>query len=244
MVTTMSHFTRIVIVFVLLAFTTSGCAAAPKQTAAADNNGAGASGEGNTIAPIRAEKLLPASDAHGAFKVMTGSHKGDLRDFTRTFKDGKWTIMEKGDHRGFYHRGKDGQIILDREDDFEENVRVDYDPGIVVIPAVVGGKDPLPHGKVKMIVKNLKTGHQRDHGTCTYKFTGVQKKRLKTPAGSFDVYVIEQKRHLDLNLANVDVTIHTGYAPGEGTVLDAVWQTMHTLGIFTSHSHSRLERAK
>ncbi len=239
MVSSMNRLTCTLALLVLLSINLAGCAASSRAPSHPET-----AARPTSITPIPADKLIPATDASGAFQVMVGPDKGAIRPFTRTFKNGKWVIFEKGDHRGFYHLDKQGRIILDREDDLHENVQVDYDPGIVVLPAIVGNGSPLPSGKVTMIVKNLKTGRQRDHGTCTYQLTRIRREKLTTPAGTFDTYLVEQKRHLVLNLASVDLTIHTAYAPGVGTVLDTLWQTIHVLGLLTTHSYRRVERAR
>lgn len=236
----MNGLSRTSIVCLLCAFALVGCAAPSQPPKLIKDPTPGPS----AITPVRADRLMPRNDATGSFEVMVGPNKGKIRPFTRTFKNNHWIIVEKGDHRGFYRQDSEGRIILDREDDFNEQVQVDYKPGIVILPPVLGDGDALPRGKVQMIVKNLKTGKIRDRGTCTYQVTAVTEKKITTPAGTFRGYVVEQKRHLNLSLAKVDLTIHTGYVPGKGTVMDALWQTMHAVGLITIRSHHLVERAR
>lgn len=191
-----------------------------------------------------AKKIFPEKNGSGALKVAAGEGKGSSYTFTRTFKDKHWVVDRKGHYIGYYHIDAKGQVVLDREDDLEEGVRVDYTPGIVVLPGKLTDKPPYPKGTVKMKVSYLKSGKERTQGSCSYTIDSIKKVNLKTPAGTFETYLVRSSRKLNLSLAKVHLVIVQGYSPDKGLVLEEVWQKMRAVGIFGSDSHSRIVRAK
>ena len=110
-----------------------------------------------------------------------------------------------------------GEVLVSQEDELRDGVTVEYTPPLTVLSEKLIMHEPIERTS-NMIVKNLHNGSVRDRGTCKYRVELLGKKEIQTPAGTFDAYIVQMDRHINLKLAEATVHSRTAYSPGWGWV--------------------------
>lgn len=217
-----------------------GCTAPPSATPMPGVNATQPNAK--PIQPIAATKLFPLSPRQGAFAVRENGKPPRTVPF-QLQKHGDYWILSDPQNRTYLRQADNGDLVIFREDDARQQVRIDYDPAIVMLPARITPTS-RPHGQVKMIVHNLSNGKVRDQGTCDYTIAPIGQVRVKTPAGVYETYHLRTTRKINLHLANAEVTLDTSYAPGVGQVAQVVKQHTQALGLFGSDSTQQSLRVR
>lgn len=182
--------------------------------------------------------LMPHEARSGAVLRTVGDRES-LHHFTFTRSGDAWLLDVEGLRRTFY-RLRDGEVVVGREDDLLENARVEYEPAIVVLPR--DGAETREQ-RVTMRVLTLDGSKQRDRGTMVYRVDVLGSITITTPAGGLTAVALRSVREIDLNLADVRVESLEAYAPGDGPVAEWSQREVRMLGLFTTRSAERLERA-
>jgi hypothetical protein len=129
----------------------------------------------------------------------------------------------------------DGAIQTLRDEDAADSVAVDYDPPFVALPPRMIVGRPF-EGFCRVRITDLDSGADRDAGTCTYRIELLGRRRVSTPAGRVDGYLVRTTRHLKLRLAEARVTTDAVYLPGRGIVREQTHQVTRVLGLFDMHN--------
>jgi DUF3108-like len=156
---------------------------------------------------------------------------------------GRWRWQFPGDHEVHLTKDADGSLLIAADVDFTQAAHVDYDPPLRRLPATLKPGEAY-EGESKMVVKHTANGAVRDQGTCAYKVELIESRAVDTPAGRFDAAIVRMTRSIKLNLAQVEVTIVTAYAPGVGVVAEYVDRNTKALGLFTIQSREKLLLSK
>lgn len=183
-----------------------------------------------TTRPIAA---FPLNERRADFKLLID--KESPKRFTSTFKrlkDQTWSLNVE-DLREIQFRASNGRVMVTRDVDVKENVRVDYDPPLEFLKPSLAKNQPI-NGESTMIVRNRKTGSIRDQGTCVYQVTLVGKKQIDTELGKLDVQHIRMTRKIKLNLAQVDITIDQLRHATFGLIRSYTVRQTKALGLFGS----------
>lgn len=202
---------------------------------------------------IAGERLLPLEARVTRFRVVAGPDEGEtLTQRLAVDEDGQWTLTVEGRQRTYLHRDEHGALRFDREDDFEQNVAVHYDPPLVLLPAEIDPDTTGHHQEVDVVVRHLDTGGVRERGTSEYRITQVRLSEAEEREGpepeteqaahASPVYTITQQRELNLRFASASVTIETEYVPDFGRIAWAVERHTRALGLIGSRRSERYER--
>ncbi|MCC7408587.1 MAG: hypothetical protein IT442_10985 [Phycisphaeraceae bacterium] len=143
----------------------------------------------------------------------------------------------------YLRRTDDGSIVITAEDSLTDNVHVEYDPPIPLLPADLDPTSKPLTGQSKMLVKNLSNNSTRDEGACRYTLELLGTQKLRTAAGRYEVIVTRATRRVDLKLADADVTILTAFSPTQGPVAQQIRRLTKALGLFPSRSDESHQRA-
>ncbi|WP_432800108.1 hypothetical protein [Poriferisphaera sp. WC338] len=192
---------------------------------------------------ITARKLMPNKSTKGSYTEAANEQKGKVYAYSYEKTADGLILTIEGVRRSYYRWAKDGALWTYRDDDLKENVRVTYDPGILILPKELK-KKPEVKGEAKVEVYSLSSGEKRASGSMKYEVVAIWESKLDLPAGTFDCYIVREKRDLNLDLAMVTVTLDTGYAAGIGEVMQAEWQSQKTLDLFIKNSSRRLVKSK
>ncbi len=158
-------------------------------------------------------------------------NENDVSEQAEVDSSNEWVLNLKNHRRIYVRETEDGGMEVFREEDVSEQVRLEYQPAIKVMPAQVH-PGTLTSGTVDVTVYNLKNGHKRDHGTCEYRVEAIERRMVQKPeqvsSGETDLtakstkqrpaYILREHRELDLGLADATITVETAYMPGEGRV--------------------------
>ena len=191
--------------------------------------------------PVSAEELLPLKSTHGVYLVKEGPEKGREVPFSLEQLGNRWILTKEGLTRHELQRDAHGNILILKETNLLENRQVEYNPPIVLLPAVVNGNTSLA-GKTRVTIKNAKTGAVTYRGECTWQliFAGIES--TETSSGTFSTYHFQVKHQIALPLAHASLTIDFGYAIGKGIVVTAVDQVTRVFGLFSNRITWRLEQ--
>lgn len=175
-------------------------------------------------------------------RIMEGPQAGKLLPFELEQADDHWVLTLQGRQRVYLRQDPQGGLAIFREDDLTEQVQVEYDPALPMLPArvTVGS---VNEGQARMVVRHLVSGAPRDQGTCHYRVQILKATQVDVPAGTYPAYIVYAVRDIRLALAQATVVIETAYAPGVGQVAEIVHQQTRALGLVGGTSIQRVELA-
>ncbi|QQE11777.1 hypothetical protein JD969_20230 [Planctomycetota bacterium] len=191
-----------------------------------------------------ARALMPAQNIKGTYTADEGKNKGKSFQFTYEMTPNGLILNIEGLRRVYFEWDSQGNLILKRDDDFQENVRVMYNPGLVILPAKLEEREPKIKGVSKVEVFGLTNGNRRAVGTVSNEITAIWQSQIPLNNQEIKAYIIREKRMLDLDIAKVQLTLDTAFAPGKGELLQMEWRTQKALDIFVENSKSKLSRTK
>lgn len=195
-------------------------------------------GEATAISPA---ELLPLKPNHGFYRL----HPSDEQDQDLPFH---WT--PDPDHQELWRqeiqqhtitwmkRLADGSMAIVREDDLQEEVSIEYEPALVVLPANLSTASH--QGQTQMTVRDLDDRRLKAAGECQYQVHWLGRQKLQTYGGIIDCHLIRVHRMIRLPIARVNVDVITAYQTGHGQIAERVVQTTQALGFFGSQETSEL----
>ena len=189
--------------------------------------------------PVDAAALLTTADTEAAVTITTDNGEPTSQRMTWEKTDTGWTRTITGHSIAYLWLGPDGSVVLPREDDLHEKVRVEYDPPLLVLPARLG-EGEIKRVTSKVAVTVLETGAPRASGECVSTIAEIHERQIKTPAGTVNAYVVRQVRSMSLSVAKVGVVIDTSYAQVGGLVEQEYWEARKMLGLFGKQSHTKI----
>ena len=148
-----------------------------------------------------------------------------------------------GLRRVYYVWLRDGSLAIQKEDNLIENVKVQYDPALRVLPGKIDRTD-FPKQTFDVLVYDLSNGHQKAKGKGFSAIEAVWQSRIQTPRGAKDVYILREVRELELDIAMVKVTLDTAYQEGQGEIMQMEWETRKPLNLFVENSSYKLLRTE
>lgn len=191
------------------------------------------------------QQLLGPMTKAQPFDVVQGSQKGRQWIYSHTPGDakGQQLLTFAGQHQSLLKPDVDGNMRLLWEIDYAHQVKVVYDPPIMLIPARLDAISDKPE-QHKMVCYSLDGKSTRDKGTCDVTMQVLGKQTLHTSAGKFTPIVFKTTRQLDLGLAKGTVTIFDAYVPGKGLVAHRVVRKLATMGFIPMNSTLEVQRAR
>jgi len=191
--------------------------------------------------PVRAEGLLPLKRSGGVYRVKEGPEEGREVPFTLEGRGDRWLLTKKGLTSHELYKDEHGNILILRETDFLENRQVEYDPPVILLPAVVNGSTSVS-GKTRITIRNARTGAVTHRGTDQWQlvFAGIH--TLETSKGLVSVYFLQLNHQVTLPLVQASLRIDFGYTLGKGMVVTSVEQADRVLGLFSNRTTWRLEQ--
>ena len=227
--------------FVLVLALLAGCCGkypsspAPQPSGSSD---APAGGDAEVVAALDIYPLKPATFKH---QYVDGARKGQTFTWRLTRDaDGLWSDTDEGAHTMFV-REKDGAILVMREVDNEENVRIEYDPPLELLPAKLETGKPR-ETRCRMMVFDLSTGAQLEEGECVHVVEYLGRRKVRSAAGEVEVCRTRAVRKMKLKLAQVEVLIEIDAVPGLGKVRSRIERNTKPLGLFSVKTVEEVKR--
>lgn len=193
------------------------------------------------LLPVTAEALMPLETQQGVYLVTEGSEKGKKVPFTFEQHGEQWILTKHEMARHELRRDKKGNIVIDRETNFRDDLEIDYASPVMLLPAMVDRNTSLT-GKTRVIVRNARTKSVKYRGICNWRLNFIGVAPVETRIGTFPVYRFRASREIRLSLAKVSMTVDFEYARGKGMIATGVDQVIRSLGLFTDRDIWRLEQ--
>ena len=168
-------------------------------------------------AEVRAEELMPLTGRSAVFAVDPDNPAVGAVEVHLEQQPAHWRIRVGGLYETHLLREADGALRARTEIDHEENVRVEYDPPILLLPEVLRVGEPVTD-RTHMVIRNRRTGAVRQQGPCKVTVELVHRREVRTPAGTMQAWVVRTVREADLGLADFRVVITEAYVPQRGLV--------------------------
>lgn len=197
--------------------------------------------------PIDATTLYPLASHEGSISVQVGNQPVQTYPYrlNPTGEDhNHWRLRLETLRDTYLQQAADGAIQITREDEYKEGVWVAYDPPLILLPARLAMGKPTQQ-RTRMAVHNLTDGLLRDQGWCTYQVQLLGCKTVDTPDGRQDGYVLQTRRQIELQLAEVQVVSEAVYVPGVGWMrekIDRITKPMRLFEVRQSESLWRVDQ--
>ena len=191
--------------------------------------------------PIKAGQLMPMEPGRGVYLVKEGFDRGKQVPFTLEWRGDRWLLTKEGLTWHELKRDDQDNILILREADLRDKHQIEYDPPVVLLPAVVDN-DTSMAGKTHVTIQNTQTGAVTHRGDCEWHLEFIGTQPLETPAGTLLSYRFHATRRIRLTLAETTVTVDFDYAPGKGMIATGFKQVVRFMGLFSKQTTWRLEQ--
>ncbi len=166
---------------------------------------------------VDADTLQPLNDRVVLFTDDPEQPDDGALDVEVEQKQQRWHIRVGGLYETHLIRESDGSRRAEAELDFEQDVRVEYDPPILVLPAELRIGEPVKD-ETHMVIRDRRTGRVRQQGPCEVTIELKEFRTVTTPAGPREAWVVKTTRKADLGAADFRVVITEAYVPDAGLV--------------------------
>lgn len=192
------------------------------------------------VPPILASKLYPLKERSGRIEYhVDGAQPRQLPYQLESLGPSRWRWTLDSVRVAYLSQTDEGTIVIDREEELAKGVSVEYQPSLVLLPRRIG-QDSVVHGSSQMVVRNLVDGSVRDRGLCSYTIQLLGARKVTSPFGSRDAYIIKTFREIRLSLATSSVLIEVGYVPYRGWIMEGIQESTRVLQLFEARSNERL----
>lgn len=178
---------------------------------------------------LKAADLYLAHRFSGKARITRGDEPAYTASVSIEPEADHWRTTIETLYSSTFRQGGGGAIETLRDEDVADSVAVDYEPPLVALPPRMIVGRPF-EGSCRVRVTDLRSGADRDDGTCTYRIEVLGWRRA-TPSGRFDAYLVRTTRHLKLRRAEARVTTDAVYLPGRGMIRESVHQVTRVLGL-------------
>jgi hypothetical protein len=185
--------------------------------------GPGVVGEPLPNSPIPdARTLLPNKLGTWTYKVVSGKHAGStrtnvLKAATDPDEHGLWQRHDPG-NRVFSITASEQALTVESLGVFDHNLLIEYLSGEPLVRKGMKPGDQISHKTDVRAVKLNHPSHERSHGYLDITVTYMGRRKVTTPAGQFDTYLIRRDIKSDVTPVKQTDTIYAFYADGVGIV--------------------------
>jgi len=191
--------------------------------------------------PITAAQLYPMTPHSGVIGRRIGDHARQVLSYHLAHHEmDQWEWSLEGVRQIKLLQDPNGAIRIATETESAESVRVEYDPPLVMLPERLEMAHPIEQ-KSRMTVKNMSNGEVRDQGWCTIQIQLLGRSTVTTPSGIYRAVVVQTQRHIELQMALVQVTSITAYVPGVGQVSQQIHRVTRPLRLFEIEQTEELD---
>jgi hypothetical protein len=182
---------------------------------------------------VTVKELIPLANWQKQFKITDGKDQGRLVPLT--FKNGSregWSLSF-GDYAGVHLRNDaTGALMLERLDLFKGRSFIVYDPALPILARdIASGVAILRQANFKMYDRD--SGKLKRTGQASHLVKQVSRSQFETPAGLIDGYYIEIEHRMDMQFAQLLMSLGLGCRLDEGPVYGSGRYTLRKLGIFS-----------
>jgi hypothetical protein len=188
--------------------------------------------------------LLPTKPGSWTYKVVSGKEAGSTR--TNVLK----AATDK-DHPGLWQRHNPGKrvfsigaseqaLTVESLGVFAHNLLIEYLSGEPLVRKGMKPGDKISHKTDVRAVKLNHPSHVRSRGYLDITVTYMGRRKVTTPAGQFDTYLIRRDITSDVSPVKQKDTIYTFYADKIGMVAQVSHLDVHAVFIYHQNTRTAL----
>ena len=184
---------------------------------------------------ITIRELIPLADWQKQFKITDGRDRGKVVPLTfhrgAGTKDG-WRL-DFGDYAGIYLKNDaGGSLMMERLDLIKSRSFIVYEPALPIFARDVASGVGVPR-QANFKMYDRETGRLKRIGRATHVVRRVSLSQFETPAGLIDGYYLEIDHRMDMQYAQLHMSLGLGCRLDEGPVYGVGRYTLTKLGLFT-----------
>lgn len=184
---------------------------------------------------VTVRELIPFANWQKQFKITDGKDRGKLVPLILRNGAGPqegWQL-NFGDYAGVWLRNDTmGALMLERLELFKSRSFIVYEPALPILARDIrSGIAIARHASFKMYDRD--TGKLKRTGRATHLVKRVSRSQFETPAGLIDGYYIEIEHRMDMQFAQLYMSLGLGCRLDEGPVYGSGRYTLRKLGIFS-----------
>jgi hypothetical protein len=184
---------------------------------------------------IAVRDLFPLADWQKQFRITDGKDRGKIVPLSLHHAGGAqetWRL-DFGDYAGIHLKNDvSGGLVMDRLDLIKSHSFIVYEPALPIFARDVrSGLGVAREANFKMY--DLETGRLKRVGRVTHMMKRVSRSRFETPAGLIDGYYFEIDHRMDMQYAQLHMSLGLGCRMDDGPVYGAGRYTLTKLGFFT-----------
>jgi hypothetical protein len=184
---------------------------------------------------VTIKELMPLAKWQKQFRITEGKDRGKLVPLIfrqDPANDQRWNLTF-GDYAGILMvSDSSGGLVMERLDLFKSHSFIVYEPALPILPRdLTSGASLRRQASFKMF--DVETGRLKRTGRATHLVKQVSHSRFDTPAGSIDGYYIEIEHGMDMQFAQLNLTLGLGCRLDDGPVYGSGQYTLRKLGLFS-----------
>ena len=184
---------------------------------------------------ITIRELIPLADWQKQFKITDGRDRGKVVPLTfhrgAGTKDG-WRL-DFGDYAGIYLKNDaGGSLMMERLDLIKSRSFIVYEPALPIFARDIASGVAVPR-QANFKMYDRETGRLKRIGRATHVVRRVSLSQFETPAGLIDGYYLEIDHRMDMQYAQLHMSLGLGCRLDEGPVYGVGRYTLTKLGLFT-----------
>lgn len=191
-----------------------------------------------TLPPTReitVKELMPLAAWQKQFKITEGKDRGKLvplsfrQDPTNQHR---WKLVF-GDYATVWMTNDGtGGLAMERLDLIKNHSYIVYEPALPILPRdLTSGASLRRYANFKMF--DAENGHLKRTGRATHFVRQVSHTKFDTPAGPIDGYYIDIEHGMDMQYAQLSLSLGLGCRLDDGPVYGMGQYTLKKLGIFS-----------
>ena len=184
---------------------------------------------------ITIRELIPLADWQKQFKITDGRDRGKVVPLTfhrgAGTKDG-WRL-DFGDYAGIHLKNDaGGSLMMERLDLIKSRSFIVYEPALPIFARDIASGVAVPR-QANFKMYDRETGRLKRIGRATHVVKRVSLSQFETPAGLIDGYYLEIDHRMDMQYAQLHMSLGLGCRLDEGPVYGVGRYTLTKLGLFT-----------
>src|SRR6266508_3592244 len=184
---------------------------------------------------VTVKELIPLANWQKQFKITDGKDLG--RVVPLTFHHGPGTRegwrLDFGDYAGVHLRNdSNGSLMMERLYLVKSHSFILYEPALPILARDIrSGIAILRQANFKMYDRD--SGKLKRTGRASHLVKRVSRSQFETPAGLIDGYYIEIEHRMDMQFAQLNMSLGLGCRLDEGPAYGSGRYTLRKLGLFS-----------
>ena len=180
-------------------------------------------------------ELIPLAAWNKQFTITEGKDRGKVVPLTLhrdSAAAGRWNLSF-GDYAGILMRNDSGRgLVMERLDLIKSRSYIVYEPALPILTSDIASGDAIRR-QAGFKMYDAVTGKLKRTGRVTHLVKQISPSRFDTPAGLIDGYYIEIDHRMDMQYAQLHMTLGLGCRLDDGPVFGSGQYTLTKLGLFT-----------